>query len=71
MIRECAHSPERFGNFKAYKPLKHQHVPEILLALDAAADGSPAVVDFVPHSAPFSRGIYVTAVAPIGKAGSR
>ena len=59
------HHPERFGNFKAYKPLNHQHVPEILLALDAAADGSPAVVDFVPHSAPFARGIHVTALVPV------
>jgi N-acetyl-gamma-glutamyl-phosphate reductase len=59
------HHPERFGNFKAYKPLQHQHLPEILLALDAAADGAPAVVDFVPHSAPFARGIHVTALVPV------
>jgi N-acetyl-gamma-glutamyl-phosphate reductase len=63
------HHPERFGNFKAYKPLQHQHVPEILLALDAAADGSPAVVDFVPHSAPFARGIHVTALVPVAPGG--
>lgn len=54
------HHPERFLNFKAYKPLKHQHLPEILGAL-----GPDARVDFVPHSAPLSRGIHVTAFAPV------
>lgn len=54
------HHPERFLNFKAYKPLKHQHLPEILGAL-----GADARVDFVPHSAPISRGIHVTAFAPV------
>ena len=54
------HHPERFANFKAYKPLKHQHLPEIVAAL-----GGTARVDFVPHSAPIARGIHVTAFAPI------
>jgi N-acetyl-gamma-glutamyl-phosphate reductase len=54
------HHPERFMNFKAYKPLKHQHLPEIVGAL-----GGEARVDFVPHSAPLSRGIHVTAFAPV------
>jgi LysW-gamma-L-alpha-aminoadipyl-6-phosphate/LysW-L-glutamyl-5-phosphate reductase len=54
------HHPERFMNFKAYKPLKHQHLPEIVAAL-----GGQARVDFVPHSAPLSRGIHVTAFAPV------
>src|SRR5688572_25131618 len=35
------HHPERFSNFKAYKPLKHQHLPEIVGAL-----GGQARVDF-------------------------
>lgn len=54
------HHPERFMNFKAYKPLQHQHLPEIVAAL-----GPDARVDFVPHSAPISRGIHVTAFAPV------
>lgn len=54
------HHPERFMNLKAYKPLKHQHLPEIVAAL-----GPDARVDFVPHSAPISRGIHVTAFAPV------
>ena len=63
VAKQGTHHPERFGNFKAYRPLVHQHLPEVLRAL-----GGEARVDFVPHSAPFSRGIYVTAVAPVGKA---
>ena len=56
------HHPERFGNFKAYKPLHHQHVPEIVAALHGAVR-----LDFVPHSGPFSRGIHTTAFVPLRK----
>jgi N-acetyl-gamma-glutamyl-phosphate reductase len=58
--KKGTHHPERFLNFKAYKPLSHQHLPEILQAL-----GLPGGVDFVPCSAPISRGIYATVVAPV------
>ena len=54
------HHPERFSNFRAYKPLQHQHVPEIEQALPG-----PVQVDFVPHSGPWSRGIHVTAFVPL------
>lgn len=57
------HHPERFANFKAYRPLRHQHLPEVVRALGSASD-----VDFVPHSAPFARGIHVTAFVPVGDA---
>lgn len=57
------HHPERFGNFKAYRPLRHQHLPEVLHAL-----GPDARVALVPHSAPFARGIHVTAFVPTGDA---
>jgi len=59
------HHPERFMNFKAYRPLKHQHLPEIVGALGGGPSGGGARVDFVPHSAPLSRGIHVTAFAPV------
>ncbi len=59
------HHPERFMNFKAYRPLKHQHLPEIVGALGAGSSGEGARVDFVPHSAPLARGIHVTAFAPV------
>jgi N-acetyl-gamma-glutamyl-phosphate reductase len=54
------HHPERFGNFKAYRPLRHQHLPEILRALHGGLR-----IDFVPHSAPVARGIHVTAFVPL------
>ena len=53
------HHPVRAGNLKAYKPLEHQHVPEIELALAEA--GAPGLqLRFVPVSAPLSRGILAT-----------
>jgi N-acetyl-gamma-glutamyl-phosphate reductase len=61
--KKGTHHPERFGNFKAYKPLMHQHLPEIVRML-----GGNVHLDFVPHSAPFARGIHVTAFVPVGKA---
>jgi N-acetyl-gamma-glutamyl-phosphate reductase len=62
------HHPVRAVNLKTYKPLKHQHVPEILetLAFAAAAalpaEGAPPplALHFVPVSAPLSRGIFAT-----------
>lgn len=62
--RPGTHHPERFANFKAYRPLEHQHLPEIERAL-----GGGVRVDFVPHSAPLARGIHVTAFVPVGDAG--
>ena len=57
------HHPERFADFKAYRPLRHQHLPEIVQTL-----GGDATVDFVPCSAPFARGIHVTALVETGEA---
>lgn len=53
------HHPERHSNLYAYQPLAHRHRPEIE-ALIRAATGQAADVQFVPHSGPFVRGIYVT-----------
>lgn len=58
------HHPERHSNFYAYKPLAHRHVPEIE-ALIAQTCGRSVRVNFVPHSGPFARGIYVTLHAPL------
>jgi N-acetyl-gamma-glutamyl-phosphate reductase len=63
--KQGTHHPERFGNFKAYKPLEHQHVPEIEAAL-ARAGASASHVAFVPCSGPFSRGIAATAIVEVG-----
>lgn len=54
----AAHHPAREGNVKAYKPLAHQHVPEVEAFLDGLA-GKPSLrLDMVPVSGPFVRGIY-------------
>src|SRR5690349_11150954 len=53
------HHPSRAGNLKTYKPLDHQHVPEIVQTL---ADGGAKNVEirFVPVSAPLTRGIFAS-----------
>jgi N-acetyl-gamma-glutamyl-phosphate reductase common form len=56
------HHPERHGNLYAYKPLAHRHLPEIE-RLAERASGNRVSVNFVPHSGPFSRGIYATVQA--------
>jgi len=58
------HHPARAQGFWTYRPLVHQHTPEIAQAL---ADGGARDVDltFVPHSAPFVRGIFATAYATV------
>jgi len=60
------HHPERHSNLYAYKPLAHRHAPEIA-ALIEAVTGTEAKVNFVPHSGPFARGIYVTVQAKTNK----
>lgn len=56
------HHPERHSNLYAYKPLEHRHAPEIA-TLSKRATGVRATINFVPHSGPFARGIYVTVQA--------
>ncbi len=56
------HHPTRANNLKIYKPLTHQHTPEIVQTLEAAAErgghGTPDFsLNFVPVSAPLTRGI--------------
>ncbi len=53
------HHPSRAGNLKTYKPLEHQHVPEIVQTL-ADAGAKAIEVRFVPVSAPLTRGIFAT-----------
>lgn len=54
------HHPVRAGNLRTYKPLEHQHVPEITETL-AAAGARDLALRFVPVSAPLGRGIFATA----------
>jgi LysW-gamma-L-alpha-aminoadipyl-6-phosphate/LysW-L-glutamyl-5-phosphate reductase len=54
------HHPTRAQNLRTYKPLLHQHTPEIEELLAEAGARAP-VLSFVPVSAPLSRGIFVSA----------
>jgi LysW-gamma-L-alpha-aminoadipyl-6-phosphate/LysW-L-glutamyl-5-phosphate reductase len=51
------HHPTRAVNLRTYKPLEHQHVPEITETLHAAGARS-LLLRFVPVSAPLPRGIF-------------
>jgi LysW-gamma-L-alpha-aminoadipyl-6-phosphate/LysW-L-glutamyl-5-phosphate reductase len=53
------HHPTRAGNLRAYRPLSHQHVPEIEHTLEAAG-ASGIELSFIPVSAPLARGIFAT-----------
>jgi N-acetyl-gamma-glutamyl-phosphate reductase len=53
------HHPVRAVNLRAYKPLDHQHIPEIEENLDMAG-ARDLRLSFVPVSAPLSRGIFAT-----------
>ena len=57
--QEGTHHPVRAVNLKTYKPLVHQHTPEILETLGAAGAHN-LELRFTPVSAPLSRGIFVT-----------
>ncbi|MCA9520354.1 MAG: N-acetyl-gamma-glutamyl-phosphate reductase [Myxococcales bacterium] len=66
------HHPLRSQNLKSYKVLNHQHVPEIVQALqDVAAHSSAFALDFVPISAPLARGILITAFLDVDAALTR
>jgi N-acetyl-gamma-glutamyl-phosphate reductase len=53
------HHAVRAGNLRTYKPLEHQHVPEITETLSAAG-ARDLQLRFVPVSAPLVRGILAT-----------
>ncbi|HEY1956240.1 MAG TPA: N-acetyl-gamma-glutamyl-phosphate reductase [Polyangiaceae bacterium] len=65
-IKESAgtHHPVRSLNLRTYKPLEHQHVPEIVETL-AFAGAKDLTLRFVPVSAPLSRGIFATCFAHV------
>jgi len=53
------HHPQRMNSFYAYKPFRHQHVPEIVQHLKALGDFDNQLV-FMTHSLPVSRGIFAS-----------
>jgi len=71
---EGTHHPQRHSDLYAYNALSHRHTPEIT-ACAKAASGVDAEYNFVPHSGPYARGIYVTIQAtlkrPLEAAGVR
>jgi N-acetyl-gamma-glutamyl-phosphate reductase len=60
------HHPTRAVNLRTYKPLDHQHIPEITQTLREAG-AKEVAIRFVPVSAPLSRGIFATCFAHVAK----
>lgn len=58
------HHPVRASNLRTYKPLDHQHIPEIVETLTFAG-AKDLVLRFVPVSAPLARGIFATCFAHV------
>ncbi|MEM8557550.1 MAG: N-acetyl-gamma-glutamyl-phosphate reductase [Bacteroidota bacterium] len=59
--KATTHFPTRNGNVRAYKVLRHQHLPEVEAALGIEAGR----IHFVPTSGPWTRGIWGTAHATL------
>ena len=53
---ETTHHPTRANDFRAYKVLRHQHLPEVCATMARARIGGSMA--FVPQSAPLVRGIF-------------
>ena len=58
------HHPVRAVNLKTYKNLAHQHTPEITETM-AAAGARSFALQFVPVSAPLSRGLFASSFAHV------
>jgi N-acetyl-gamma-glutamyl-phosphate reductase len=58
--KEVTHHPVRAKNFKSYKILEHQHLPEIEKFIKGKFPGRDLEIGFVPQSGPFVRGIFTT-----------
>lgn len=59
--KEVTHHPVRAKNFKSYKILDHQHLPEVEKFFKERFSGRDTKIGFVPQSGPFVRGIFTTA----------
>jgi N-acetyl-gamma-glutamyl-phosphate reductase len=60
-LRPTTHHARRANNIEAYRPLDHQHLPEIELAWRAAGGSAGTPLSFVPHRTPLVRGIVMSA----------
>lgn len=63
-LKETTHHPTRHADFRAYKPLAHQHEPEIMQALGDAA-GQRLTLSFVAQSMDAARGIFCSVHATL------
>lgn len=63
-LKETTHHPTRHADFRAYKPLAHQHEPEILQAW-GDPHGERIAASFVAQSMDVSRGIFATVHATL------
>lgn len=63
---DTTHHPTRANDYRAYKPLVHQHLGEAEQLLKAHRN--TAKVSFVPHSAPIVRGVSCTLHARVADA---
>lgn len=61
------HHPTRHANLRAYKPFRHQHVPEIEMILEDLAGRKALNLSMIPVSGPFARGIYAICQAALPK----
>jgi N-acetyl-gamma-glutamyl-phosphate reductase common form len=64
------HHPLRAVNLRTYKPLEHQHTPEIVQTLTQAG-ARDLSLEFVPVSAPLPRGIFATSFAQVAASTSQ
>ena len=58
--RLTTHHPLRANDFRAYKPLEHQHLPEIEQMWNQLGGSSLTNISFVSQMAPLVRGIFVS-----------
>ncbi len=60
--KDVTHHPVRAKNFKSYKELEHQHLPEIEQFFREKFPGWDYEIGLIPQSGPFVRGIFTTAM---------
>jgi N-acetyl-gamma-glutamyl-phosphate reductase common form len=68
--KEKTHHPFRTDSFFAYETFTHRHIPEIKQALKERT-GRDIELQFQPHSGPFVRGIFATAVIRLKRSVSK
>jgi len=65
IAKTTTHHPLRAKNLRTYRPLTHQHTPEIEQTLRLAGATEGFALQFVPVSAPLVRGIFATAFVEV------